>query len=306
LISLKVKASISIFAAVLVGTSACGEGATTHGPSPSPSPVATPAAQLQAETLNVDGVLRSYELFVPVTLDPAQPVPLVVILHPCPATAAQAAVGSHLDDEATSGRFVAVYPQGAVMAATGGTCWNAGSCCTGADDVGFISQLIDHLIAQLHVDKARVFITGFSFGASMAYRLGCQLSEKVVAIAPVSGALVFGACKPSRPVSVLMMQGTADTTFPYRGGGDYSVPSVASVVRLWAGLDGCSGAALQARTGIVTTTKWRSCRAGAMVRLDLISGAPHTWFGGEPNPLPGEPNANSTVWDFFNGLSPRT
>jgi polyhydroxybutyrate depolymerase len=166
----------------------------------------------------------------------------------------------------------------------------------------FISQLIDDLTTQLHIDKQRVFVTGFSFGASMAYRLGCELSAKVAAIAPVSGALVFAACHPTRPVSVLMMQGTADSIFPYQGGGDYSIPPVAGVARLWAGLDGCAGVGVQSRTGIITTTRWHSCRAGAAVRLDLISGAPHTWFGGEPNPVAGEPSANSAVWGFFSSL----
>jgi polyhydroxybutyrate depolymerase len=226
----------------------------------------------------------------------------VIILHPCPGTGAEAAIGSHLDDAATAGRFVAVYPDGAVMAGTGGNCWNAGTCCTGADDVMFISQLIDDLTTQLHVNNQRVFVTGFSFGASMAYRLGCELSAKVAAIAPVSGALVFAACHPTRPVSVLMMQGTADSIFPYQGGGDYSIPPVAGVARLWAGLDGCAGVGVQSRTGIITTTQWHSCRAGAAVRLDLISGAPHTWFGGEPNPIAGEPSANSAVWGFFSSL----
>jgi len=163
--------------------------------------------------------------------------------------------------------------------------------------------MIDRLTAQLRLDKARVFVAGFSFGAAMAYRVGCELSDKVAAIASVSGALVFSGCRPTRPVSVLMMQGTKDTDFPYQGGGDYSIPPVASVARLWASLDGCGTSGVQSQSGIVATTEWHSCRAGASVRLELIAGAPHTWFGLEPNPIPGEPNASSEVWDFFNGIS---
>jgi polyhydroxybutyrate depolymerase len=293
---------LAIGAAVLAGTSACGTEPAAHSPSPTPSQIATPAAQLEGGSLSVGGALRTYHLFVPSTLDPAQAAPLMIFLHPCPATGAQAAIASHLDDAATADRFVAVYPDGAVMAATGGNCWNAGTCCTGADDVTFISLLIDQLTTRLHIDTHRVFVTGFSFGASMAYRLGCELSAKVAAIAPVSGALVFSGCHPTRPVSVLMMQGTADSIFPYRGGGDYSIAPVASVASLWARLDGCPGAGVQSRTGIITTTRWHSCRAGAAVRLDLVSGASHAWFGGEPNSIPGEPSASSTVWGFFSSL----
>jgi len=285
---------------------ACGSSTTAaHAPSPSPARTATPVAQVHAESLNVAGVQRSYELFVPSTLDPTKPPPLMVILHPCPnTTAAQAAVA--LDSWATTDRFIAAYPQGAVESATGGTCWNAGACCTGADDVGFVSLLIDHLAAQFHVDRTRVYVAGFSFGAAMAYRLGCELSDKVVAIAPVSGALVFLQCHPDRPVSLLIMQGTADTAFPYQGGGDNSVPSVASVAKLWAGLDGCHGTGAQSQAGIVAITDWKSCAAGTEVELQVIAGASHTWFGLEPDAVPGEPNASSVVWNFFSGLPART
>ena len=294
-----------VVAALLAATTACGTGSVAQTPSPSPAQSPTPAASLHNESLTVDGVMRTYHLFVPSSLQPGQPAPLVVILHPCPANGAQVAVGSHLDEVAAAQHFVVVFPDGGVMAATGGNCWDAGTCCTGADDITFISHLIDVLTARLQLDKSRVFVAGFSFGAAMAYRVGCQLSDKVTAIASVSGAFVFSGCHPAQPVSVLMMQGTADTNFPYQGGGDYSIPSVASVARLWAGLDGCPGNGAQSTSGIVATTQWSSCRAGATVRLEVIAGAPHTWFGHEPNPIPGEPDASSEMWAFFNGIPVR-
>ena len=294
------------FVAMLVAAlTACGAGSAAETPSPASTPSTTPVAELHSASLIVDGATRTYHLFVPVSLQSGPPAPLMVILHPCPATGAQVAIGSHLNDLATADRFVAVYPDGVVMSATGGNCWNAGTCCTGADDVSFISQLIDRLTVQLQIDKTRVFVAGFSFGAAMAYRVGCQLSDKVAAIAVVSGALVFSPCHPTRPVSVLMMQGTADTDFPYQGGGSYSIPSVASVARMWAGLDGCTGPGRQTAAGIITTNDWSPCRSGASVRLEVIAGAPHAWFGYEANPLPGEPRANSTVWDFFSNVSPQ-
>lgn len=301
------RARLSILAWILACMTACGSSSVAQHVSQSPAQTATLTGQLQSEKLDVGGVTRLYWLFVPSTIDPVQPAPLLVVLHPCPATTgAQTALGSHLDDTATANRFVAVYPQGAVMAATGGNCWNAGTCCTGADDVGFISQLIDHLTAELHIDQSRVFVTGFSYGASMAYRLGCELSGKVTAIAPVSGALVVGACKPARPVSVLIMHGTADMNFPYQGDVSSAIPSVASDAALWARIDGCANAGPQTTEGIVTTTQWRSCNGGTAVTLELITGAPHTWFGYEPNPVPGEPKANTVVWDFFKSLPIRT
>jgi polyhydroxybutyrate depolymerase len=216
---------------------ACNGSSTAQAPTSTPSSLETstqsPAqtstqSPAQHGTVKVAGVLRTYRLFVPSTLDAGRPNPLVVILHPCPNSADEAAAGSHLDDQATAGRFVVVYPDGS------NGCWNAGTCCAAADDVSFISQLIDRLSAQLQIDKARVFVAGFSFGASITYRLACELSNKIAAIAAVSGSLFFAHCHPARPVSVLMMQGTADDVFPYQGGGQYRVPAVATVARMWA------------------------------------------------------------------------
>lgn len=136
----------------------------------------------------------------------------------------------------------------------------------------------------------------------MAYRLGCELSEKVRAIASVSGALVLSSCHPVRPVSVLIMHGTADAIFPYQGGGDYAIPSVASLSRLWAGFDGCQGGGLQSKTGSVSITQWSSCQDHAVVEVELVIGGKHDWFGSQPSLLPGERNVESAGWDFFSGL----
>jgi poly(3-hydroxybutyrate) depolymerase len=48
--------------------------------------------------------------------------------------------------------------------------------------------LIDKLEHDHPVDPKRVYITGISNGAMMAYRLARELSDKIAAIAPVEGA----------------------------------------------------------------------------------------------------------------------
>ncbi len=55
------------------------------------------------------------------------------------------------------------------------------------DDVGFLSALIDHLVATRHIDPHRVYATGPSNGGIMADLLGCELSDKLAAITPVIG-----------------------------------------------------------------------------------------------------------------------
>ena len=279
----------------LVVVAACGGSAASSLPTPTPS-----QGPWQSAMLTINGQVRSYTLFRPPSMDLSKHAPLVMLLHPCPGSAAQADVsGSHFDDQATTGRFFLVFPQGI------DGCWNAGSCCTAADDVTFVSGLIDRLVNDLSLDPARIFVAGLSNGGAMAYRLACELSSKIAGIASVSGAMLAGSCHPPRPVSVLIMHGTADDVYPYTGGGQYNAPSAASAVQEWTTLDGCGGSPTQTESGITKTSEWHTCAAGAVVKVETITGAAHAWFGlTDPTPLPNEPQASTEVWQFFSQLKP--
>ena len=118
----------------------------------------------------------------------------------------------------------------------------------GADDVAFISATIDRLEAGDGVDPDRVYVTGLSRGAMMTYRLGCELSGRVAAIAPVSGNMATAdgsadvPCTLDRPVSVLAIHGTADGTIPIAGGKtDIIFSPLADVIARWRALDSCTG-----------------------------------------------------------------
>jgi polyhydroxybutyrate depolymerase len=286
-------------------------------------PAATPKASpfttgVQHASLTVNGLKRTYRLYVPPSLDPSQPAPLVLVLNGCPGTGDEMASLTGFDDLATTGRFVAVYPDPTPDSSADPSnllegCWNAGTCCgdastNGVDDVTFISRLLDRLTADSRIDKTRVFAAGLSSGAMMAYRLACQLSDRIVAAASVAGALVINDCRPARPVSILEMHGTDDFSVPYEGGfgaASHEFPSVASVIQRWVMLDGCTGLPTQTAKGITKTSVWIHCRAGAVVRLDTVTGGNHTWFGTDLNPTPGEPVSTTTVWDFFKNLAPK-
>lgn len=280
---------------------ACGGPTATS----TATPTATPsAATIQQGRMTVDGQLRTYRLFRPQSASPGQLVPLIVLLHGCPSTSDQMAAMTHFDDEAIAGRFIVAYPDGT-------PCWNDGSGINAwADDVTFISRLLDRLTTDLPVDQTRIFIAGFSVGAFMSYRLACELSSRIVAIASVSGTMRYDQCHPARPVSVLEMHGTMDSTVPYDGGiyspkGDLQpAPSAAKVTQSWAGFDGCVGDPVQSQSGIVKVSVWNTCKAGTVVRLDTVVGGYHQWFGSDFNPVPGEPDANAVIWSFFSSLHP--
>lgn len=122
-----------------------------------------------------------------------------------------------------------VYPEGIEKH------WNDGnrSCCgTGKcrlrseniDDVGFISDIINFMIHGHNADKSRVYICGVSAGGLMAYRLALEIPEQIAAIGVVASTmhidheLMTTRLKTKRPVSVMLMNGTADKVMPWEGG----------------------------------------------------------------------------------------
>ncbi len=131
----------------------------------------------------------------------------------------------------------------------------------------------------------------------MAYRLACQLSDKIAAVAPVSGQRVFDDCHPKRPVAVLHIHGTADPCAPYNGGkacggcwskivgfsipgNTWQCPSVHDALDAEAKINGCS---LKTKTvftkGAVTCVRYEGCPADAPVELCSIKGEGHRWPG---------------------------
>jgi polyhydroxybutyrate depolymerase len=268
---------VGVFLAICVAS--CGGSTATPTANPSPS------SGLQHANVTVGGAKRTYRLYIPPSLNSNQLAPLVVGLTGCPSEGDDMAGATHLDDLAATAGFVIVYPDPVAG------CWNTGTCCGNADDFTFISRLVDQLTTSLRIDKARIFAAGFSAGAIMAYSLACKFSDKFAAIASVAGREDLLDCKPARPLSVLEMHGTDDASVSYAGG--------AGAVQRWVTLDGCTGDPTQSTSGITTTSIWSKCQRGTVVRFDSVEGGHHQWFGSAFNPIPGEPNSNAVVWDFF-------
>ena len=64
-------------------------------------------------------------------------------------------------------------------------------------------------------------MTGVSNGAKMSLRLGCELTDRITAIAPVIGSMpesLVSGCAPTRPIPILMINGTDDPLVPWEGG----------------------------------------------------------------------------------------
>lgn len=265
----------------------------------------------------VGGRTRRYEMHIPVGYTKARPWPVVVSFHGGGGRGATARLESGLDGKADSAGFIVVYPDGSGLLGSRLLTWNAGECCgyalrNSVDDVAFTRALLDDLARIFHVDSRRVYATGLSNGAFMAYRLACELSDRIAAIAPIAGVMVTSTCGPSRPVSLIHFHGTADPAAPYNGGvGDRSISktnfaSVIDTIQGWARRDGINAEPVRReRKGNAEITEYRG-EDGTEVVLVTVVGGGHTWPGGKRmlafkwvGALDTSISANDMMWDFF-------
>ena len=276
----------------------------------------------QSAQLTFGGKVRTYTVHMPDRAPPTRGFPVILAFHGGGMQGAGMARMSGLDAVADKRGFIAVYPDGLDKH------WNDGrlSIKNPQDDVGFVSALLDKLAADHTVDKARIYATGISNGALFAERLGCDLSQRISAIAPVAGTLPVATsrdCRPARPVAVLQIDGTADPIMPFNGGGVKSfggkgeggeVLAVKTTAQFWARHDGCTAAGPKEmlppiapldHTRIVRV-RALGCMAGGEVTALAVVGGGHTWPGGPqyaPRLTVGvasrQMNASAVIADFF-------
>lgn len=208
-----------------------------------------------AGTLEHDGLQRSWRSFVPDSA-PAQP-PLVLVLHGSLADGAMARATTFYSFDVVAARegFVVAYPDGIEQH------WN--DCRASAsyaanrrniDDVGFLRALVTTLVERHGIDPDRVYVSGFSNGGHMAYRLAMEAPELIAAAAPVAANMPVADNRDCREhgeaVPMMILNGSDDSINPYQGGlvslfGDSSRGAVLSAeasARHWAALAGHSGA----------------------------------------------------------------
>jgi len=193
------------------------------------------------------------------------------------------------------------------------------------DDVGFLSKLIDRMVAAYGVDPARVYVTGMSNGGFMSVRLAVDLSDKVTAIAAVAAQMAKGmeGKRPRRPVSVMIVHGTADPIVPFGAGqvrlfrfgrSRGEVLSTLATVEHFRRYDGCSRAAETTRLPDkdpddgtrVEVQRYTECKEGTEVTLVKVVGGGHTWLGGSQylkrwlvGSVSRDISASEIILDFF-------
>jgi len=271
-----------------------------------------------AETIIVDDQKRGYILNLPSNYYKTTDFSLVIAMHGGGGSAEQFESTSKLTEKAEASKFIVVYPEGVqrprlLKLRT----WNADACCGYAaenniNDVTFISRLIDELISKYDINPKKVYATGHSNGGMMAYRLACELSEKIAAIAPNGCTMVTSTCNPIRAVPVLHMHSELDTDIPFEGGSGsglgtagIQLASIDSVLNFWSLNNNCANVAeVIVDNSDYKLSKWTNCNENVAIEYYLTQDGGHGWPGGLRGSAIGDNpstviNANDLLWEFF-------
>jgi len=263
---------------------------------------------------------RSYLVHIPNRVESDSP-PVVLVFHGSGTNAEGMVRFSGMNQTADAEGFVVVYPNG-----TGPQphlrSWNAGHCCAEAseqnvDDVGFVEAILDEIPAKLSIDPSRIYVTGMSNGGMFCYLLADRLSERIAAMASVSGPMGLESCAPKVAVPILHIQGTEDYFTPIEGGrGKRSTSrtefnSVRQTMDCWIEANRCESVPLKEQLPAlvddgtsVSTEVYSGKGESAEVKLVTIQGGGHTWPGRNPPSLylgksTRNLSANEMIWEFF-------
>jgi len=268
---------------------------------------------------------NTYRIYVPPTLTPGTPVPLVLDLHGLGQPHASQALVSGWEQLADQEHLIVLTPQG------GQTLPNWRST-TAADnpDTAYLRALIEQTQRDYCVDESRTYSNGISNGGLESSILSCKLSDKIAAVGLVSGIVVPDECK-SVPKPVIIFWGKRDCTLPYYGGLGYclvgpkngtiptadapasgEVPPVEQNVAAWAARNGCAATPTVTQVSEhVEKRTFTGCRDDDAVDFYVVANGGHTWPGSkaaatrdkDPDAPKGittmEIDATKLIWAFF-------
>lgn len=275
----------------------------------------TSIAHRQQGSLELDGSTRSYLLNLPPDYEEKVSFSLVIALHGGGGSAKQAEESYQLTRKSNAEHTIIVYPEGVQSdGVLKLRTWNAGTCCQYAvekqiDDVHFISKLIDELVSKYKINPKRVYVAGMSNGAMLAYRLACEIPEKIAAIATVSGTLEkIEPCTSTLQVPILHLHSELDNHVPFRGGKGirgYYFHSVDYGLRIWAKLNACSMLPIVTEKENYTLKQWKDEKGKVVMEYYLTKDGGHSWPGStKVRMIADEPSraihANDLIWAFFN------
>jgi polyhydroxybutyrate depolymerase len=316
--------TITALALACTAITACGGGGSGGDSGGTPTPIgALPSGKPGdfTKTITVAGITRTYLLHVPPSYSNTQASPAVLLFHGGQGSATTIGAvtsnsGGGFSAFADQKNFIAIYPD-----SVSGT-WDDGraTITNHTNDVAFTNAALDAVALDYKIDSKRIFATGISNGGMMTFRLACELSSRLAAVATVAANMpsdIQAGCSPVQAVPVAMFSGDTDPLMPYGGGTvagtlGGSVMSATATAAFWATKN---AAALSTTTALPntdttdgTTTDLLSYTSPSdgEVAFYRINGGGHTWPGGMQyasalliGKVAKDFSANEAIWAFF-------
>jgi len=283
--------------------------------------LAPATAQDSLSTLEYDGFDRTYTVRLPDDYDENISYPVVIVLHGAGGDGLNLQINTQIDELAAQYQYIAVFPDGVQRG------WNfldeeqmaQGDLYT--DDVGFLDALIDQLQVDYNVDAGRIFLAGYSNGALLTIRAGCDLASRLSGIAIVAGMYSFELiehCQDAELIPTMLIWGSEDDVFPSSGyvlvGQDGRVRTSISYIQTRTFMATRFGCGTQVEPRYVETAaspfqvleeRYIGCDSGVPAVFYAIVGQNHSWperarFTFLDARTTG--NMEETIYFFFNNI----
>ena len=268
--------------------------------------------QVVSVSLMHDDIEREYLLYIPSSYNGESEVPLLFNFHGFGSNAGQQMLYGDFRALADQYEFIICHPQGTPF--QGIPHFNVGGFTLGStvDDVGFTNAMIDQIALDYSINLDRVYSTGMSNGGFMSFLLACQLSDRIAAVASVTGSMTpetLMECNPTHEMPIMQIHGTTDLTVPFGGNGTWT-NSIAEVMAYWNTNNGCNQEPNIENLANVNTSDgstvehftYTDCNTPDLVNEHYkITGGGHTWPGTALT-FPGtnlDFNASEEIWRFF-------
>ena len=230
-------------------------------------------------SINHEGGVRSY--YITESLSSLEPAALVINMHGFGGNALGQATTAMINFAAEN--MIVVYPQGATNS-FGYPSWNVGTYWDGNnyDDVDFISKMIDNIAEDFVIDLDRVYACGMSNGGYMAYRLACELSNKIAAFGSVTGNFMLDAinCEEhTREIPIIHFHGTADGVVDYYPPSFDQALTIEESISFWSNKNDLTQVNFWDLNNSVEIQEYSSLSSTVNFTHYKVSGGSHEWFG---------------------------
>jgi polyhydroxybutyrate depolymerase len=282
-------------------------------PDAGPCGVRTGQRGMTSRKITVNGVDRTYIVYLPSALDPQTPLPLVFVHHGYSMSGQNMFDVTGYPALADSEHIALAFPDGQSGPGVLGPPWNVGAnvCPSSAgappnatgDDFAFLDTMRADISQDQCLDLAHVYVTGFSMGGYFSHHAGC-MKPGIRGVAPHSGGThTLDRCTNGH-MPVIMFHGLSDPLIPdgCEDPGGTTPAGFTAAATEWAEKNGCATTTQTVAVNNGSCAIYDGCPADGQVEICTFNAMGHCWAGGATNSFYACANYESATqleWDFF-------